>query len=253
MNISRPLTLVLILILSLSLLSGCGAIKTAARYNKLESNLNIPMQSLFLVEMKSNKVAVSIADSTKFEIKDDVQNSIETTLKDRGYEIVPRSQADYIVHLKLNCKQVEKAASELDHPESSAKSAAAGGIAGGAIGAMSGEGVYGLLIGAGIGTMAAVGASDIGDNMVKLVRLDFIGQLMILERTDQSLTLKSRTNLSQGTGTTQSMDYTDETNFKRYTQWFNISVQQANMDWDDARPEIIRLAAKGATDSFETY
>lgn len=255
MNNRAPI-LTLAFLLAFTLLApGCGAVKTAVQFGKLETNLK-PWDgnALFFPEIKSNKFALRIANSAAYDFTNEVQAQVETTLRSRGYDIVDVDGADYVILLKLSSKEQSRSAGELYGSSSSPEVTASGAMLGAVAGSdMSGGGLEGMAIGAGIGAVSAMGLSDLGDSWVKLDRVEIYGQMLILERTNQAITAESSTKFTQGADTTQRMDYAETTHWKQYKQWFTVSAQKAGLKWDEARPHMIQLVAKGTTDSFQAF
>jgi len=255
MNFRKIVALMMCVTLTALMLAGCGAIKTQVRYSELETNL-APWSgnALFFPEIKSNKIAIRIANSAAYDFKNKVQERVENILTERGYNLVPQKEADYVILLRLSSQEEARSANELYGDTDTAKSSVSGAILGGAAGyGIGGGDLMGAAIGAGIGAVGAMGVSDIGDSWVKLNRVEIVGQMLVLERAENAITVSTSTSLEQGTNSTQSMNYTEESNWKQHKQWFTVSAQKAGLKWEEAEPQMIELIARGTTDSFEQY
>jgi hypothetical protein len=86
-----------------------------------------------------------------------------------------------------------------------------------------------------------MGAADfVGGLMVKDVYFAAITDIQLSQRArpGQKITLQSQQNLAQGNSGGDRLSYEEQVDWKRYRTRVMSSANKANLDWEDAEPEL---------------
>lgn len=229
--------LLLLTILSL-LLSACAATGIAISKRNLDVQTKMS-DSIFLdpPSAQSKRVLVQVrntSDKPNFSI----QREIEAALTANGWSLVrDPEQAQYL--LQANILQVGKndptAAEQMFHSGYGGVWQT-GAVAAGAV-AVAGNNSYRSIAGAGI----LAGATEfVSGQMVKDVYYSAITDLQISQRTKNPVKSVGTQRLAQGSSGSETIDYAEDSNWKRYRTRILSSANQVNLDWDKAQPELIK-------------
>ena len=93
----------------------------------------------------------------------------------------------------------------------------------------------------------AMGAADfVGGLMVKDVYFAAVTDVQLSQRAKpgQKITMHSQQNLSQGNSGGERVSYEEDIDWKRYRTRVLSSANKANLDWEEAQPELSAALAQ---------
>ncbi len=235
MNIFKKLTA---LILAGSLFTGCAAIHTAVKKSDLEVSTQMS-ETVWLDPVGPEKKTVFIQLRDTSDKQGIVQSqAIIDAIINKGYKIVQDPEkAQY--WLMMNVRKVGKAdLRDTSHWLSQGYGAAiTGGVVGSTIGQGSGR-VAGGLIGAAAGL--------IGDALVEDVLFTIITDLKISEKAKKgvSVSSSSKHNVQNGLSGSETQTSNETKNRKDYYTRIVATANQANLKFEEARPELVKGLVK---------
>jgi len=200
------------------------------------------MSPLFLNIEPDDSVAVQIRKSTGLEIQNELQARIENKIKSNGYKIISLKNADFILRAHVQAKRLNKSAYEMYG--GGTKETVGGAIAGGAAGAMQ-EGNPAILVGAAAGAVGGTILDLTANSMVKLNRIDFISNIQVMERTEQIIKTATKTQVEQGTASTEKQKYTEQSNYKKYATKVAVTAKQSGFKWKKSKEKILSSISGG--------
>ncbi|MCE0492862.1 complement resistance protein TraT [Vibrio salinus] len=221
-------------IMSISL-TGCSAMKTAVKKRNLEVKTQMS-QSIWLdpTPQEEHTIFLQVKNTTdkNLKITDELKNKLEA----KGYKVLDNpKQAHYWI--QANLLKADKM--DLRDANNFLSSGYGAGLAGGALGALavasstsnSGSIIAGGLIGSAVGF--------IGDSLVEDINYSLITDVRIVEKSDQSISVVSKSNLQNGNANMTNTNYKTTTDKKRYQTRIVSNANKVNLDFDEARPALI--------------
>ncbi len=231
-------------------LTGCAA--TGTMISKRDLSVETKMSNtVFLEPVTASKKTIFIQIRNTSDKPDfDINNEVTQALIAKGYQIIDDPDMAYYL-LQANILQVGKidptAAEQafLSGYGDAATGAALGGALGGAvIGNSLGYGILGAAVG-GMGTIVA-------DSLVKDVYFSVITDLQISEQVKdgQAVVNRSKHSLDQGiSGGTVSMTE-NISNRQRYQTRILSSANKANLEWEEAAPDLVSGLVRSMSGMF---
>ncbi len=244
-------TKLVISIINISLLLGCGATHTAINKRTLDVQTKMSA-SIFLDPVTSEKKRVFVqVRNTSDKAELDIEPEIKTAMEAKGYQLVSiPDQAHYLLQVNI----LEVGRSDLraaDHALHQGFGAALGGaVAGAAVGSLAGTGdnkkgaVVGGLFGASVATVT--------DAMVQDIVYSVVADLQISERMGNSVVVKEKTRsvLKQGTRGVREVTSTEKIDWKRYQTRVVGTANKVNLKFKQAVPELIAGLTRSITGVF---
>lgn len=225
------------------LISGCTALGTAIENRNLEASTQMS-SSVFLDPVSPSKRTVYLQIRNTSDKSDyNILPALTANLSKADYRIVnDPDQAHYM--LQANVLSVGKMKPE------SAQAALRAGYRGALTGAAisyatggSGNSIArgGLIFGA---------AEWAGNLLVKNINYSSITDIQISERSRGTVKTTSKHNLKQGNSGSTTEYYEEERNWKRYQTRVVSNANQVNLEWSEARPELVKGLAKSVAGLF---
>jgi hypothetical protein len=226
------------LLLSCLLLSACAATTTAISKRELDVQTRMS-DSIFLEPLPpaSRTIFVEVkntSDREDFNIEQDVKAAIHA----RGYRLVDNPKA---AHYMLQANVLQAGKSSVTAAEDAFASGFGGALFGAAVGAVgaraatkdTGSIIGGGLIGAAVESAAGAFVQD--------VTYSAITDIQVSERAlnGEVVTETFEQNLGQGAGGQRIVRASSTSNWKRYRTRVMSVANQANLEFDDAAPELI--------------
>lgn len=239
--------IVLLLLASMLLLSGCAATQVALEKKDLKVQ-TLMSDTLFLdIENQvSRSVYVDIRNTTDKDF--DLAERIKSKLQAKGYALASNPKdAGYI--LQVNVLQVGQA------DPAALRTSVFGGY-GSTLGAGLAGATAGALIAGNAGAGAAVGGAlfGIGDmvagSLVKDVTYSVMTDIMISEKTASKVKEQQTARLAKGKGTKLSQSIEKESNRQRYQTRIASSANQVNLKFEEALPHLQEGLAKSISGIF---
>lgn len=226
-------------------LAGCATAGTLIEKRNLDVQTKMS-ETVFLDPTSPSKQTIFIqirntSDKPDLTIKDEVSAMIAT----RGWRVMDDpDKANYMLQANiLQAGKIEKTAAEQamrnGYGGAIGTAILAGGIAAGTGHNYGAAGAVGL----------AAGAADfVGGLLVKDVYMSVITDIQISQRAKSSgaVKVRGRQELAQGNSGGESQSYEESSDWKRYRTRVLSSANQANLEWADAQPAIV----KGLTQSL---
>jgi hypothetical protein len=219
-------------------LSGCAATTTAIGKRTLDVQTRMT-DSIFLepVTAPERTVLVEVRNSSDRPHLD-IAPAVRAALAARGYQLVDDPQDAHFL-LQANVLQVGRTSA----------AAAEGAFAKGF-----GSALVGVAAGAGLGRVASdqteamiagavtgVAASVVADSLVQDVTYSIITDLQVSERAREGVMVTERMtqDLAQGSSGRRILSTTEVHDWKRYQTRVMSSANQANLDFEDAAPDLV--------------
>lgn len=224
----------LLIIASLSILSGCGAIDKSIKYGKLDVQTKMS-ETVFLDPVAENKRTVILQIRNTSDKKDlDILTDIKIAIQSKGYRIVTDpDKANFMI--QANILQVGKSTKE--DPFSGLTSGYGGALAGGVMGGV----ISNNYRGAGIGALAGGLLGTVADAAVQVVNYRMITDLQISEKADGAIvTESSNAKLRQGTSGNKSSSWSQKSKWKKYQTRIISVATKTNLKFEKALPELKR-------------
>jgi outer membrane lipoprotein SlyB len=219
-------------------LSGCAAITTAIGKRTLDVQTRMT-DSIFLepVTAPQRTVLVEVRNSSD-RPQLDIAPAVRAALAERGYRLVDDPQ-DAQFLLQANVLQVGRtSAAAADGAFAKGfGSALVGGAAGAGLGRAASDQTEAIIAGA----VTGVAASVVADSFVQDVTYSIITDLQISERAGEGVMVTERMtqDLAQGSSGRRILSTTEVHDWKRYQTRVMSSANQANLDFEDAAPELV--------------
>lgn len=216
------------LLLSLSALAGCGALKTSVEKSDLDVQTRAT-ESIFLEPVGPDKriVFVSVRNTSDKDL--DIKSRIVERLERSGYRVTSDpDQAQYM--LQANVLKVGK--SNRDESDSFVEAGFSGGALGGLLAGDSNR-TEGQVVGAIAGVII--------DAMVKDTLYTMVTDLQVRERPrgNEIVTQQQSGESTQGSGTSVSQSSNPTTvEWKTYRTRIVSTANQVNLDFEEALPEL---------------
>ena len=233
----------LCIVLLASILTACSTTATLIEKRNLDVQTKMS-DSIFLDPVSLNKQTVYIqirntSDKPDFDIRQALANAIQA----RGWQVINDPDAANFL-LQANILSVGKS------DKTAAERALHSGY-GGVLGSVAlGAGVSAVTGGSGRNMGAAglaMGAADfVGGLRVKDVYFAAVTDVQLSQRAKpgQKITMHSQQNLSQGNSGGERVSYEEDIDWKRYRTRVLSSANKANLDWEEAQPELSAALAQ---------
>lgn len=220
------------------LLAGCGAATTAIGKRDLEVQTKTT-NTIFLDPVGPDRRTVFVQVRNTSDKPDlDVERAVREQIAAHGYRIVEDpDQAHYL--LQANVLQAGRSS------RTAAEQTFGGGfgsaIFGGAVGAAAGRALSrdtGTII---AGGLLGAAASAAADSMVKDVTYTVTADVQVSERAREGVTVTEslKQNLDQGSAGNRVVSSTETHGWKRYQTRIQAIANQANLEFEDAAPDLI--------------
>jgi outer membrane lipoprotein SlyB len=219
-------------------LSGCAATTTAIGKRTLDVQTRMT-NSIFLepVTAPQRTVLVEVRNSSD-RPQLDIAPAVRAALAERGYRLVDDPQ-DAQFLLQANVLQVGRtSAAAADGAFAKGfGSALVGGAAGAGLGRAASDQTEAIIAGA----VTGVAASVVADSFVQDVTYSIITDLQISERAGEGVMVTERMtqDLAQGSSGRRILSTREVHDWKRYQTRVMSSANQANLDFEDAAPELV--------------
>ncbi len=226
---------ILLVVASVSLLSGCSAIDKSIKHGTLDVQTRMS-ETVFLDPVADDKKTVILQIRNTSDKKDlEIQSEIKIAIEDKGYKIVTDpNKAQYMI--QANILQVGKSTKE--DPFSSLSSGFGGALAGGAMGALISNNDS---MGMGIGALAGGLIGTVVDSSVQVINYQMITDLQISEKADAAtVTESSNAQLRQGSSGNKSSSWSEKSKWKKYQTRIISVAKKTNLKFELALPELKR-------------
>lgn len=222
----------------LLLLTSCGATTTALGKRELDVQTKTT-NTIFLDPVAADKRTVFVqVRNTSDKPELDIERAVRERVAANGFRIVEDpEQAHYL--LQANVLQAGRSS------RTAAEQTFGGGfgsaIFGGAVGAAAGRALSrdtGTII---AGGLLGAAASAVADSMVQDVTYTITADVQVSERARDGVmvTESLRQNLGQGSAGGRTVSATETHQWKRYQTRVQASANQANLEFEDAAPELV--------------
>ncbi|MEG0867094.1 MAG: conjugal transfer complement resistance protein TraT [Hafnia sp.] len=230
---------IVLLLASVFVLSGCGAMSTAIKKRNLE--VKTQMSETIWLEPSSQKTVYLQIKNTSDKDMSGLQNKISTDVRAKGYQIVS-SPEDAHYWIQANVLKADKM--DLRESQGFLSQGYQGAITGAALGA--GITAYnsnsaGAALGVGLAT-GLVGMA--ADAMVEDVNYTMVTDVQISERTKTAVRTDNVAALRQGTSGAKIQTSTEDGNQHKYQTRVVSNANKVNLKFDEAKPVLEDQLAK---------
>lgn len=230
---------IVLLLASVFVLSGCGAMSTAIKKRNLE--VKTQMSETIWLEPSSQKTVYLQIKNTSDKDMSGLQNKISTDVRAKGYQIVSSpDEAHYWI--QANVLKADK----MDLRES--QGFLSQGYQGAVTGAALGAGIVGYNSGSAGATLGAgLAAGLVGmaaDAMVEDVNYTMVTDVQISERTKTAVRTDNVAALRQGTSGAKIQTSTEDGNQHKYQTRVVSNANKVNLKFDEAKPVLEDQLAK---------
>ncbi|WGZ56486.1 complement resistance protein TraT (plasmid) [Providencia alcalifaciens] len=219
-------------LLSVFLLTGCGAMSTAIKKRNLE--VNTQMSETIWLEPSEHKTVFIQIKNTSDKDMSSLKTKIEQEVKNKGYTITSSDNAYYWIQAnvlkseKMDLRDAQKFLNQ--------------GYQGAALGAAIG-GSFAALNTNSTGTALGVGLASglIGmaaDSMVEDVNYTMITDVQISERTNANVTTTNVAALMQGTSGAKVQTSMQKGNQHKYQTRIVSNANKVNLKFEEAKPVL---------------
>ncbi|MEG2114239.1 MAG: conjugal transfer complement resistance protein TraT [Hafnia sp.] len=239
MKKTRSKKAIVLLLASVFVLSGCGAMSTAIKKRNLE--VKTQMSETIWLEPSSQKTVYLQIKNTSDKDMSGLQNKISTDVRAKGYQIVSSpDEAHYWI--QANVLKADKM--DLRESQGFLSQGYQGAITGAALGA--GITAYnsnsaGAALGVGLAT-GLVGMA--ADAMVEDVNYTMVTDVQISERTKTAVRTDNVAALRQGTSGAKIQTSTEDGNQHKYQTRVVSNANKVNLKFDEAKPVLEDQLAK---------
>lgn len=221
-----------------AVLAGCAATTTAISQRDLDVQTRMT-NTIFLEPVTADRRTVFVqvrntSDKPNFDIAEAVRQAVEA----RGYAVVEDpAQAHYLLQANvLQAGQVSRSATEQTFG-----SGFGGAVLGGAVGAAAGRAVSrdtSVII---AGGLLGAAAESVAGAFVQDVTYTITTDLQVSERAREGVvvTESMRQNLSQGDTGSRILSASETSDWKRYQTRVQSTARQANLEFEEAAPELV--------------
>jgi len=233
-------SILIIALLSLVTLSGCGAIHTSVAKKNLDVQTKMS-QSIFLDPVAPEKRIIYVrVRNTSDKPSLSVEYGIKQALSNRGYRITDNPEEAHY-WLQANVLKAGRADKRAD------KSGLSGALTGGAIGSTMGNGdgkMAMAVAGALLGTMMDASVKDIYYTIITDIRLS--------ERAKEGVTVteSDRSSLTQGTAGTKTVSSVEDVHWKRYQTRIVSVANKVNLTFPEAEPALVKGLVQSISNMF---
>ena len=239
MKKSHSKTAIVMLLSSIFVLSGCGAMSTAIKKRNLD--VKTQMSETIWLEPSTQKTVYLQIKNTSDKDMSGLQNKISTDVRAKGYQIVSSpDEAHYWI--QANVLKADKM--DLRESQGFLSQGYQGAITGAALGA--GITAYnsnsaGATLGVGLAT-GLVGMA--ADAMVEDVNYTMVTDVQISERTKTTVRTDNVAALRQGTSGAKIQTSTEDGNQHKYQTRVVSNANKVNLKFDEAKPVLEDQLAK---------
>ncbi|MEM7041270.1 MAG: complement resistance protein TraT [Pseudomonadota bacterium] len=230
-------------------LSACAATTTAISKRELDVQTRMS-DSIFLEPLPPARRTVFVEVKNTSDREDfDIENGVKSQLRDRGYQLVDNPER---AHYMLQANVLQAGKSSVTAAEDAFASGFGGALFGAAVGAVgtraatkdTGSIIGGGLIGAAV--ESAAGA------FVKDVAYSAITDIQVSERaTDGEIVTESfEQDLGQGSSGSRIVRADSTSSWKRYRTRVMSVANQANLDFEDAAPQLVAGLTRSIANVF---
>ncbi|KMY68434.1 hypothetical protein AAU61_01775 [Desulfocarbo indianensis] len=214
------------------LLAGCAATTTAIRYGDLDVQTKMT-DTIFLepVSPALRTVFVQIRNTTDKQLN--IESQIRSAIMARGYAITnDPSQAHYV--LQANVLQVGR--TDKSALENSEMAGVGGVVMGAGVGALLGGDR--AVEGAAIGGLAVGAIEAISGSAVKVVWYSMITDIQIAEKVPEAVSQQYQSTLKSGSSSTTTQTSANTVNTKKYQTRIISSARKTNLEFQEALPHL---------------
>lgn len=222
---------------SLCLLAGCAATTTAISERNLDVQTKMS-DSIFLDPVAPDRRTVFVqvrntSDRPDFDIEQDVRAAVAA----RGYRVVEDPDAAQYM-LQANVLQAGRTSKSA--AEATFGSGFGGVVLGGAVGAAAGRAVSrdtSVII---AGGLLGAAAESVTSAFVQDVTYGITTDVQVSERAREGVVVTERLqqNLGQGASGSEVLSSTETTDWKRYQTRVQSTASKANLEFEEAAPEL---------------
>ncbi|EGT3611425.1 complement resistance protein TraT [Morganella morganii] len=230
--------LLVILLSSVFLLSGCGAMSTAIKKRNLE--VNTQMSETVWLEPSEQKTVFLQIKNTSDKDMSDLQEKIAQEIQNKGYILSSSDKAYYWIQvnvLKVDKMDLRDAQQFLNQ-----------GFQGAAMGAAIGSSITAFnsdSTGAALGVGLASGLIGLAaDSLIEDVNYTMITDVQISERTKINVTTTNVAALKQGVSGSKVQTSTAQGNQHRYQTRIVSNANKVNLKFEEAKPVLENQLAK---------
>ncbi len=228
----------------IGLMSGCAATQTSIAKQNLDVQTKMS-EAVFLEPVAPHQRTIFVqVRNTSDKPNFDIEPSVKSAILSRGYRVIDNPD---LAHYKLQAQVLSVSKSSPTAAESALNDGFGGTIVGAGTGAISGAVIGGLAggrngaaIGAGVGGLLGGVIATIADSSVKDVTYVAVTDVLISEKTRNGIV--GRRNLQidndQGRGGSERQTFAEATNEKRHRTRVVSTANKANLNFEEAAPEL---------------
>ena len=226
-------------------LCSCAATQVALEHKNLNAQTKMS-ETIFLDPVPNSQKTVHVSIHNTSDKRLAITRAIKSSLQENGYKVVSNpNRAHYL--LQANVLKVGKMS----------RSASQSVIGGGYGSALAGAGV-GVAVGslsnnsdmALAGGLAGSALSFAASALVKDVNFVMITDIQVSERARRNIKQQSHTQLTNGTSTKTTQNYSENSHFKRYRTRIVSNADQVNLKFSEARPALEQGLVKAISGIF---
>jgi Enterobacterial TraT complement resistance protein len=222
---------------SLCLLAGCAATTTAISERNLDVQTKMS-DSIFLDPVAPDRRTVFVQVRNTSDRPDfDIEQEVRAAVAERGYRVVEDpDKAQYMLQANvLQAGRTSKSAAEATFG-----SGFGGVVLGGAVGAAAGRAVSrdtSVII---AGGLLGAAAESVTSAFVQDVTYGITTDVQVSERAREGVVVTERLqqNLGQGASGSEVLSSTETTDWKRYQTRVQSTASKANLEFEEAAPEL---------------
>lgn len=230
---SRALVLALTLVVA-----GCAATSTTLGKRQLDVQTKMS-DTIFLDPVTANRQTIYVQVRNTSDKPDfDIEQEVKAAIAARGYRVVDDPAAAHYM-LQANILQAGKSS------PTAAEQSLAGGFGsvlfGGAVGAAAGRAAGGETETIIAGALIGAATETVTGSFVKDVTYSITTDIQVSERSAQGVvvTESMHQNLAQGSSGSRVIASSEVTDWKRYRTRVISIANQANLEFEDAAPQLV--------------
>lgn len=229
------------LLLSILVLSGCGAMTTAVKKRSLEVKTQMS-ETIWLDPASEQTVYLQIKNTSDKDMSD-LQRLIEKSLQEKGYTVVKDPNTAFY-WIQANVLKADKM--DLRDAQGYLKQGYEGGLTGAVLGASiagSRTGSWGSALGVG----AATGVAGwLADTMVEDINYSMVTDLQISAKAGKGnkVIVNDTAALNQGTSGKRVQRHQEKTNRLKYQTRIVSNANKVNLKFEEAKPVLEAQLAK---------
>lgn len=230
---------------SVLMLCSCAATQVAIEHKDLDAQTKMS-ETIFLDPVPNTQKTVHLSVHNTSDKRLAITRAIKSSLQDNGYRVVSNpNKAHYL--LQANVLKVGKMSRSASQSiiGGGYGSALAGAGAGVAVGSLSNNSNMALA-----GGLAGGALSFAASALVKDVNYVMITDIQVSERSRSNIKQQSRTQLTNGTSTKTTQNYSENSYFKRYRTRIVSNADQVNLKFSEARPALEQGLVKAISGIF---